>query len=182
MIAHINDTTLELARGDITDQQVDAIVNAANRHLAGGAGVDGAIHARGGPAIMRETRRRYPAGCSSGSAVISEAGQLPAKFVLHAVGPIWNYGQDNEADLLASAHRRCLELAVEHDCTSIAFPAISTGVYGYPIDQAARVALQAVIQFLNEHGQPSLVRFVLFDGHAYNEFSQVLDELTETSE
>jgi O-acetyl-ADP-ribose deacetylase (regulator of RNase III) len=181
VIAHINDATLELVQGDITDQEVDAVVNAANRHLAGGAGVDGAIHARGGPAIMRETRQRYPDGCPTGSAVISEAGQLAAKYVLHTVGPIWNGGQDDEAELLASAHRRCLELAVEHDCDSVAFPAISTGVYGYPIDQAARVALREVMQFLNRHGQPGLVRFVLFDGHAFTRFAQVLDELVETT-
>jgi O-acetyl-ADP-ribose deacetylase (regulator of RNase III) len=128
---------------------------------------------------MRETRRRYPEGCPTGSAVISEAGGLPAKYVLHAVGPIWNDGQEQEAELLANAHRKCLELAVEKDCDSIAFPAISTGVYGYPIDQAARVALKEVIQFLNEHGKPGLVRFVLFDSRAFSQFAQVLGELVE---
>ena len=179
MKAHINDSTLELVRGDITEQEVDAVVNAANRDLAGGSGVNGAIHARGGPAIMRETEQRYPEGCPTGSAVISGAGNLPAKYVLHTVGPVWNYGQDNEAELLASAHRRCLNLAVEEGCESIAFPALSTGVFGYPIDLAARVALTEVIRFLNEHGAPRLVRFVLFDEQALTEFAQALDELLE---
>jgi O-acetyl-ADP-ribose deacetylase (regulator of RNase III) len=178
MIVHVNAAELELVQGDITQQEVDAVVNAANRHLAGGAGVDGAIHARGGPSIKRETQRRYPEGCPTGSAVITEAGNLPAKYVMHAVGPIWHGGQDNEAKLLASAHRRCLNLALEADCDSIAFPALSTGVYGYPIDLAARVALSEVMRFLNEHGRPRLVRFVLFSQPAYSEFAQALQELT----
>lgn len=177
MNAHFNGAELELVQGDITDQEVDAVVNAANRHLAGGAGVDGAIHSRGGPSILRETRERYPEGCPTGSAVMSHAGNLPAKYVLHAVGPIWNDGQHNEAELLASAHRRCLDLALVAACDSIAFPAISTGVYGYPIDQAATVALTEVIHFLNRHGQPRLVRFVLFNAPAFDAFAQALEEL-----
>ncbi len=178
MQVEINGRTLELHQGDITLQQVDAIVNAANSRLAGGGGVDGAIHRRGGASIMAETDARYPDGCSTGSAVITGGGDLAAKHVIHAVGPVWNGGQRGEAGLLAGAYRRCLELAVEHDCRSIAFPALSTGAYRYPIDQAARVALCTAIEFLRENGQPELVRFVLFDAGAYGAFAAALEELT----
>lgn len=170
----VNGQIIELVQGDITDQHVDAIVNAANSRLAGGAGVDGAIHRRGGPSIMAETRQRYPDGCPTGSAVISTAGELPARYVIHAVGPIWNGGDAGEAELLASAHRRCLELAIENDCQSIAFPAISTGVYGYPVDQAAAVALETSAKFLREHGKPSTIRFVLFSREALETFATAL--------
>jgi O-acetyl-ADP-ribose deacetylase (regulator of RNase III) len=169
---------LELVQGDITTQNVDAIVNAANSHLAGGGGVDGAIHRRGGPSIMEETDRRYPEGCPTGSAVISTAGDLPSRFVIHAVGPVWNGGAGDEARLLAGAYRRCLELAVESGCRSIAFPAISTGVYGYPLQQAARVSLQTAIAFLEEHQKPQLVRFVLFGEQALQAFEDELRQLT----
>src|SRR5215471_18673346 len=111
MRAKIHGRTLELVQGDITDQEVDALVNAANAHLAGGGGVDGAIHRRGGPTIMAETDARYPDGCPTGSAVISSAGDLPCRYVIHAVGPVWNGGNRGEADLLAGAYRRSLELA-----------------------------------------------------------------------
>jgi O-acetyl-ADP-ribose deacetylase (regulator of RNase III) len=167
-----------LWQGDITRLKVDAIVNAANSRLAGGGGVDGAIHRRGGPEIMAETDAKYPGGCPTGSAVISGAGDLPAKHVIHAVGPIWRGGGKDEESLLAGAYRRCLELAVEHDCRSIAFPALSTGAYGYPIDQAARTSLATAIEFLNAHGRPALVRFVLFDAGAYGAFAAALEELT----
>jgi O-acetyl-ADP-ribose deacetylase (regulator of RNase III) len=178
MQVEINDQTLELHQGDITLQEVDAIVNAANSRLAGGGGVDGAIHRCGGACIMAETDARYPDGCPTGSAVISGGGDLPAKYVIHAVGPVWSGGQRGEADLLAGAYRRCLELAVEHECRSIAFPALSTGAYGYPVDQAARVALSTAIEFLEENGKPELVRFVLFDAGAYGAFAAALEELT----
>ena len=181
MKASIYGQTLELVEGDITQQHVDALVNAANSRLAGGGGVDGAIHRRGGPSIMQETNRLYPEGCPTGSAVVSGAGKLPAKYVIHAVGPVWGGGERGEPDLLAGAHRRCLELAIEHDCRSIAFPAISTGVYGYPLDQAARVAIRAVMVFLQEHGRPELVRFVLFGRPAYAAFAAALAELTPPS-
>lgn len=171
------DCTLELVQGDVTAQSVDAIVNAANARLAGGGGVDGAIHRAGGPAIMAETDARYPDGCPTGSAVISGAGELPARYVLHAVGPIWRGGQRGEPDQLSSAYRRCLELAVEHNCQSVAFPSLSTGAYGYPIDRAARIALQTVAAFLEQHRQPALVRFVLFDAGAYGAFSAAMEEL-----
>ena len=159
----INNCQIELICGDITDQEVDAIVNAANASLAGGGGVDGAIHRRGGSAIMRETDEKYPNGCPTGSAVASDAGNLKAKFVFHAVGPRWKGGTSNEPELLQSAYRTCLELAVEHDCRSIAFPSISTGIYGFPIQQAAPLAIQTVINFLHNNPEPlRLVRFCLF--------------------
>jgi O-acetyl-ADP-ribose deacetylase (regulator of RNase III) len=177
MKVEINEKTLELVQGDVTLQQVDAVVNAANSRLAGGGGVDGAIHRRGGRSIMAETDRKYPDGCPTGSAVISGAGDLEARYVIHAVGPVWHGGNRGEADLLAGAYRRSLELAVEHDCRSIAFPALSTGAYGYPIDQAARVALRTAIDFLEKEGKPELVRFVLFGEGAYGAFSAALEEL-----
>ena len=179
MKATIFGRTLELHQGDITRQVVDAIVNAANSSLAGGGGVDGAIHRRGGPAIMAETDARYPDGCPTGSAVISTAGNLKARYVIHAVGPVWGGGRRGEAELLAGTYRRSLELAVEHDCRSIALPALSTGAYRYPMDQAARVALRTAIDFLREHGRPEVVRFVLFDAGAYGAFAAALEELTQ---
>ena len=178
MQVQINNQTLELIEGDITAQKVDAIVNAANSQLAGGGGVDGAIHRKGGPTIMAETRVKYSRGCPTGSAVISGAGNLDAKFVIHAVGPVWGGGNRGEAELLAGAYRRCLELAVQYECKSIAFPSLSTGAYRYPIDQAARVALGTVIDFLKEHGKPELVRFALFGHRSYNAYAQALEELT----
>lgn len=174
----INNAVVELVQGDITQQTVDAIVNAANSSLAGGGGVDGAIHRRGGPSIMQETDSRYPDGCPTGSAVITAAGNLPARHVIHAVGPRYSGGQRGEAELLAGAYHRSLELAVQHQCHSIAFPALSCGAYSYPIEEAARIALQTVIQFLSDNGQPPLVRFVLFDQAALEQFDRVLQELS----
>ena len=133
--------------------------------------MDGAIHRRGGPEIMRDTDARYPQGCPTGSAVISAAGKLSAKYVIHAVGPVWSGGQRGEADLLAGAYRRSLELAVEQGCRSIAMPALSTGAYRYPMGQAARVAIATSISFLRQHGRPELIRFVLFDAGAYGAFA-----------
>ena len=173
----VNEQTLELQQGDVTQQSVAAIVNAANRRLAGGGGVDGAIHRGGGPPIMEETSRRYPDGCPTGSAVISGAGDLDAQYVIHAVGPFWNGGNNGEPELLAGAYRTCLELAVEHDCPSIALPSLSTGAYRYPIDLAARVALRTAIDFLEQHGRPELVRFVLFGEGAYGAFAAALEEM-----
>jgi len=175
----IGQAVIELQSGDITEQEVDAIVNAANAHLAGGGGVDGAIHRRGGPAIIKETRERYPDGCPTGSAVISSAGNLSARYVIHAVGPRWGGGRKGEANQLAGAYRRSLELAVEHDCRSVALPALSTGAYGYPINEGSRVALSAVRDFLQAAGRPELVRFILFSTDALNAFSAVMDELRE---
>ena len=177
MHVQIGGQTLELHQGDIALQQVETIVNAANSRLAGGGGVDGAIHRAGGPEIMRDTDNRYPDGCPTGSAVISTAGKLPAKFVIHAVGPVWSGGNRGEADLLAGAYRRSLELAVEHGCHSIALPALSTGAYRFPMDQAARIALGTAVEFLREHGRPELIRFVLFDAGAYGAFAAALEEV-----
>jgi O-acetyl-ADP-ribose deacetylase (regulator of RNase III) len=170
----LNNCRLELYQGDVTLQQVDAIVNAANSQLAGGGGVDGAIHRRGGPVIMAETGARYPEGCPTGSAVITGGGNLAARYVIHAVGPVYRDGNHGEPALLASAYRTSLELAVQHDCQSIAFPSLSTGAYRYPIDQAAKIAISTVIDFLNEQGRPQLVRFVLFDDKAFASFAQAL--------
>ena len=169
---------LELKQGDITYEQVDAIVNAANSRLAVGGGVDGAIHRRGGPAILRETALRYPDGCPIGSAVITSAGNLSARYVIHAVGPVWSGGQKNEAALLASAYRTALELASAHECRSVSLPAISCGIYGYPVDQACRIALAAAHDFLCHDPQVELVRFVLFGEGMYGAFACALEELS----
>jgi O-acetyl-ADP-ribose deacetylase len=177
MQATVNGCRLELVEGDITAQEVDALVNAANSRLAGGGGVDGAIHRAGGPSIMEETRRNYPDGCPTGSAVITGGGDLPCRYVIHAVGPVWQGGSKREAEQLASAYRQSLRLAVEHQCLSIALPALSAGAYGFPMDQAARVALSTTIEFLEHEGQPELVRFVLFGQGAYGAFAAVLEEL-----
>ena len=177
MHLNINNCRIELIRSDITDQEVDAIVNVANASLAGGGGVDGAIHRRGGSAIMRETDEKYPNGCLTGSAVASGAGNLKAKFVFHAVGPRWKGGTINEAELLRSAYQTCLELAVTHDCRSIAFPSISTGIYGYPIQQAAPLAIQTVIDFLRNTPEPlQLVRLCLFSDADLEVYTKALTE------
>lgn len=179
MQLQIGKCLVELAQGDIARQNADAIVNAANSQLAGGGGVDGAIHQAGGPAIMEETDRLFPHGCPTGKAVASTAGLLPARFVFHAVGPVWRGGQQSERVLLESAHRECLRLAVQHRCRSIAFPALSTGAYGFPIDQAAEVALETVRDFLEREQQPELVRFVLFGAGAFGAFARVLESFAE---
>ena len=172
----IGSCKLDLAQGDITQQSTDAIVNAANSHLAGGGGVDGAIHRGGGPSIMAETREKYPQGCPTGEAVITGAGALPARYVIHTVGPIWSGGGQGEPELLASAYRRSLEVAVDNGCQSVAFPSLSTGAYGYPLEQAARTALRTVAAFLRERQQPARVRFVLFDQNALDAFERALEE------
>ena len=174
MQATIGACKLELVTGDITQQTTDAVVNAANSRLAGGGGVDGAIHRRGGSGIMAETQRRYPHGCPTGAAVVTEAGNLPAQYVIHAVGPIWKGGQDQEASLLASAYRRSLEIASAQQCASVAFPSLSTGAYAYPLPQAAHVALGAVAAYLRQHGRPERVRFVLFDNRTYEVYAAAL--------
>ncbi len=180
MLVQFGSCRLELAQGDITQQQVDAIVNAANSQLAGGGGVDGAIHRAAGPVLIEETGTLHPDGCPTGSAVATGAGNLRAKHVFHAVGPVWRGGQRGEPDLLRSATVRCLELAVENDCQSVAFPAISTGVYGYPVDLAAEASLGATRDFLLENEKPALVRFVLFGEGTYGAFARVLESMTES--
>lgn len=153
-------------QGDITAQAVDAIVNAANWTLMGGGGVDGAIHEEGGPAILeacKEIRRtRYPDGLPTGEAVITTAGDLPAKFVIHTVGPIKGRYGDKDADYLAACYRNSLQLAVENNLTTIAFPAISTGVYGYPKQEAAAVSSRAIAEFLANDSQITEVRLVFY--------------------
>jgi O-acetyl-ADP-ribose deacetylase (regulator of RNase III) len=178
-MATINYRALEFVLGDITQQEVDAIVNAANSRLAGGGGVDGAIHRAGGPAIMEETRRRYPDGCPTGSAVITFAGNLQAKYVVHAVGPVWSGGNRGEESLLAAAYRTSLDLAAAHDCRSIAMPALSTGAYRYPLDAAARVAMKTAADFLSEleaEHPLSAIRFVLFSNEALSAFERARKE------
>ncbi len=179
MQINIGSCQLDLVQGDITQQSTDAIVNAANSHLAGGGGVDGAIHRGGGPSIMAETREKYPQGCPTGDAVVTGAGQLPAEYVIHTVGPVWSGGKQGEPDLLASAYRRSLEVAVDTQCGSVAFPSLSTGAYGYPIDLAAQTALRTVMTFLREHKQPELVRFVLFDQATLEIFERALEQLQD---
>ena len=151
---------IELVLGDITQQNTDAIVNAANTTLLGGGGVDGALHRRGGPAILAECRKL--GGCATGDAKITTGGELPARFVIHTVGPVYRDGQQGEPALLASAYRRSLEVASEHGVRTIAFPSISTGAYRYPIAEAARVALATVTEYLDAHAEIERVRFVLF--------------------
>ena len=179
MQVHIGACVLELVTGDITRQTTDAIVNAANSQLAGGGGVDGAIHRAGGPVIMAETRQRYPQGCPTGDAVITGAGQLPTRYVIHAVGPVWHGGQHREAEQLASAYEKSLAVAVAHHCHSVAFPSLSTGAYGYPVALAAQTALSTVIAFLREHRQPSCVRFVLFDNGTSTAYAAALREMQD---
>jgi O-acetyl-ADP-ribose deacetylase (regulator of RNase III) len=163
-------------RGDITTQAVDAIVNAANSTLLGGGGVDGAIHRRGGPAILAECRDlragRYPDGLPAGDAVSTTGGDLPATRVIHTVGPVWRGGEQGEAIVLSNAYRSSLERAREEGLRTIAFPSISTGAYGYPIDEAARTAVSTVRGWIAENpGIVDEVRFVLFSGADYTTYS-----------
>jgi O-acetyl-ADP-ribose deacetylase (regulator of RNase III) len=171
---------LALREGDITRIAVDAIVNAANSALAGGGGVDGAIHRAGGPAIMRELGeiRNRIGRCPTGSAVATGAGNLPARYVLHAVGPIYRDGQQGEPELLASCYRTCLQLAEERAVRTISFPAISTGVYGYPMDEAARIAIGEVKAHFEKPG-PGIeqVIFVVFGQSAYRTYHRLLARL-----
>ena len=161
-------TSIEFIQGDITKVAADAIVNAANSHLAGGGGVDGAIHRAGGPAIMEECRKI--GGCPTGSAVATTAGKLPAKWVFHAVGPVYA-GRERDVEQLASGHLKCLDLAVEKGCRSIAFCAISTGAYGYPVREASVIAVGAVSGWLLKHpDQLERILFVLFDQETLNAY------------
>lgn len=170
---------IRLVQGDITEQDVDAIVNAANSSLLGGGGVDGAIHRRGGPAILEECKRiraeRYPDGLPTGNAVATTAGDLPARWVIHTVGPVYSSGEDR-SDMLASCHRESLKVADELGARSVAFPAISTGVYGYPVAEAAPVAIAAV---QDARTNVEDVRFVLFDRASYDAFEQALSRASE---
>jgi len=176
MKAEMNESTLEVVQGDITQQETAAIGNAANAALAGGGGVDGAIHRAGGPGIMTELKARYK-GCPTGSAVITGGGNLRAKYVIHAVGPRYS-GSAKDAELLSGAYRTSLELCTANKISSIAFPSISTGIYGYPVEEASRIALKTVADYLKDHPEIKLVRFVLFDSKTYQVYEEALKELT----
>lgn len=176
--AQVNQSRLELAQGDITQQDTDAIVNAANNSLLGGGGVDGAIHRAAGPELLAECRTL--GGCQTGDAKITQGYRLKAKRVIHTVGPIYS-GSPRDAELLASCYRRSLELASVNHLHSVAFPSISTGAYGYPVDQAAPVALRTVIEYLNAHTDIELVRLVLYDRHTYQIYEQALKHVVPSA-
>ncbi len=175
MQVKINQSTLELVQGDITQQDTDAIVNAANKSLLGGGGVDGAIHRAAGPELLAECRTLH--GCDTGDAKITKGYRLKARHVIHTVGPVYRGGNRGEPELLASAYRRSLEVASENGLRSVSFPSISTGAYGYPMDQAAEIALKTVMDYLREHPEIELVRFVLFGASAYRTYEDVLKRL-----
>jgi O-acetyl-ADP-ribose deacetylase (regulator of RNase III) len=167
--------SIELLLGDITVQRVDAIVNAANPSLLGGGGVDGAIHRAGGPSIIAECQTL--GGCETGDAKATSAGRLPSRFVIHTVGPVWRGGDHRERELLASCYRRSLEVAASLGCSSVAFPSISTGVYGFPLSQAAPIALKTVAEREQSDSPLRLVRFVLFDKQTYLAYELALSAI-----
>lgn len=172
----INKSVLSLAEGDITGQDTDAIVNAANKGLRGGGGVDGAIHRAGGPKILDECIKI--GGCETGEAVVTSGGNLRAKYVIHTVGPVYRDGLHNEPKLLINAYANSLKLASSKGLKSIAFPSISTGAYGYPLEDAAGIALNTAITYLKEHTDIALVRFVLFGQKTFEVYEKKLKQLT----
>lgn len=169
--------SIQTVLGDITKtEDVEAIVNAANNSLLGGGGVDGAIHRVAGPELLKECRTLH--GCDTGDAKLTGAYGLPCTYVIHTVGPIWRGGEFGEAELLASAYRNSLRVATEHGIRRIAFPSISTGVYRYPVEMAAKVAVQTVTEFVQEHpGQIDVVRFVLFDRNTLRVYEAAVEEV-----
>jgi len=180
MTIQIHGAVLELIEGDITRQDTEAIVNAANNSLLGGGGVDGAIHRAGGSEILAECRKL--GGCATGDAKITTGGHLKARYVIHTVGPIyWQEGAKRAAELLASAYRRSLEVAAENGLRSVAFPSISTGAYGYPMEEAAPIALRTVVDYLSgqQDGGIQLVRFVLYGPQAYRMYERALAQLVD---
>lgn len=166
---------IEVIQGDITKQQVDAIVNAANRTLLGGGGVDGAIHRAAGPELLEECRTLN--GCETGQAKITGGYELPAKHVIHTVGPVWHGGSSNEDELLANCYRNSLELAEQHDLKTIAFPSISTGAYGFPMERAAKIAVREIKQHLEAGSQLEQVILVCFGERAYDIHRSAVDEI-----
>jgi O-acetyl-ADP-ribose deacetylase (regulator of RNase III) len=175
-------TRLFLMQGDITRQNVDAIVNAANSSLMGGGGVDGAIHRAGGPAILEECKqiRAMHGQCAPGDAVITGGGELNARFVIHTVGPIWRGGSTNENVILTNAYKHSLDLAVQYEIRTISFPSISTGAYGYPLEQAAKIALSTVIGYCHNIAEKQIldeIRFVLFDQFTQSAYENSLQAL-----
>jgi len=176
MEAKIGKSRLVLKLGDITREEVDAIVNAANSTLLGGGGVDGAIHSAGGPEILAQCRKL--GGCDPGDAKITTGGRLKAKYVIHTVGPIWYGGTRSEPETLKSAYRRSLEVAAQNKCKTVSFPSISTGAYGYPVDQAAKIALKTISDYLKQHPEIEEVRMVLFSQRDFDTCSRELREIT----
>lgn len=169
--------TIEFVKGDITLEETGAIVNAANSRLAGGGGVDGAVHRRGGPRIMKELREKYQ-GCPTGQAVLTGGGNLKAKYVIHAVGPVCS-GKPKDAELLSSAYRRILEICSEQGIQSVSFPSISTGAYRYPVGEAAHIAVTTVRNYLEKHPEIKQIRFVLFDDATLAVYKKVGAHLEE---
>ena len=167
---------LKIIKGDITKLEVDAIVNAANTSLLGGGGVDGAIHHAAGPELLEECKSLN--GCVTGSAKITKGYALPARYVIHAVGPVWRGGAKGEPQLLASCYEACLKLALKHDIKTMAFPALSCGVYGYPVTQAAVIAMKEIADFLEQHEEIEAVYFVCFDDSAHDAYLHALDSLS----
>ena len=176
----IGKATVRLVRGDITEMETDAIVNAANSSLMGGGGVDGAIHSKGGPKILEECKRiratEWPQGLPTGKAVITSGGNLKAKHVIHTVGPVWRGGNHGEPELLAQAYQNSLRLAVSKGLKTVAYPSISTGAYGYPVEEACRVALKAIKDFLEKEDNLAEVVFVLFSEHDLKTYAEGMKE------
>lgn len=172
----VNGAKLEVVQGDITQQDTDAIVNAANNRLAPGGGVAGAIHRAAGPGLWEECKKL--GGCKTGEAKITGGHRLRARHVIHTVGPVYS-GSSQDPILLAECYRNSLQCAIDHGVHSIAFPALSTGIFGYPMEEAARVAFRTIIEFLKEKGAPQLVRLVLYDGRAFEIHKRVLSEIVQ---
>jgi O-acetyl-ADP-ribose deacetylase (regulator of RNase III) len=174
-------TKIRVVQGDITEQDVDAVVNAANSSLMGGGGVDGAIHRRGGPAILEECKRirqkEWPGGLPAGKAVITTGGSLKARHVIHTVGPVWSGGQGGEPAALAECYCNSLRIASRNGVRSLAFPSISTGAYGYPVREASRVALKAVKSYVESKEAPAEVTFVLYSENDFKTYMGALEEL-----
>jgi len=171
----INETTVSFKIGDITQEPLEAIVNAANARLQGGGGVDGAIHRAGGPEIMKECRRI--GNCPPGQAVLTTGGHLPARYVIHTVGPIYHGGRTGEEEILRQAYTNSLHLATQNNIRSLAFPSLSTGAYGYPIEKASKVALKTCLEYIKKHPGLAEIRFVLFSRKDYTAYVQSLQHL-----